>query len=147
MFKPTLLALASAFTFACSADVDPDIDRGPIGKADLVGSCESTDCDGASPIGNCFCDAECAEIGDCCADHGELCAPSDAPFCGGLAGLPCPDGMTCVLDGDFPDAGGHCEATDDAPFCGGIAGLPCPDGMTCVLDGDFPDAGGHCVAE
>ncbi len=30
-------------------------------------------------------------------------------FCGGIANLPCPAGQHCVLDGSFPDAGGHCE--------------------------------------
>lgn len=30
-------------------------------------------------------------------------------FCGGIAGIPCPEGYGCVLDGTYPDAGGHCE--------------------------------------
>lgn len=30
-------------------------------------------------------------------------------FCGGIAGLPCPDGFTCVLEGSYPDAGGSCQ--------------------------------------
>lgn len=29
-------------------------------------------------------------------------------FCGGIAGIPCPEGMACILDGDYPDAGGQC---------------------------------------
>lgn len=33
---------------------------------------------------------------------------NSAPFCGGIAGLPCPEGQYCKLDGDYPDAGGHC---------------------------------------
>jgi len=32
-------------------------------------------------------------------------------FCGGIAGLPCPDGFWCKLDGDYPDAGGQCLPT------------------------------------
>lgn len=38
--------------------------------------------------------------------------PSSAPeslFCGGIAGTQCPDGYTCQLDGDYPDAGGICQ--------------------------------------
>lgn len=31
-------------------------------------------------------------------------------FCGGIAGIACPDGLTCKLDGTYPDAGGTCEA-------------------------------------
>lgn len=30
-------------------------------------------------------------------------------ICGGIAGLACPDGYTCVLDGNYPDAAGNCQ--------------------------------------
>jgi len=29
-------------------------------------------------------------------------------FCGGIAGVACPDGYSCKLDGNYPDAGGTC---------------------------------------
>lgn len=29
-------------------------------------------------------------------------------FCGGIAGIPCPSGYTCKLEGNYPDAGGKC---------------------------------------
>ncbi len=29
-------------------------------------------------------------------------------FCGGIAGIACPDGFKCQLDGNYPDAGGKC---------------------------------------
>ena len=29
-------------------------------------------------------------------------------FCGGIAGIKCPGGLTCKLDGKYPDAGGTC---------------------------------------
>ena len=29
-------------------------------------------------------------------------------FCGGIAGISCPSGYTCKLDGNYPDAGGTC---------------------------------------
>lgn len=32
-------------------------------------------------------------------------------FCGGIAGIACPNGFTCKLDGTYPDAGGTCEVT------------------------------------
>lgn len=36
-------------------------------------------------------------------------ATPEGKFCGGFAGIQCPSGSRCVLDGSFPDAGGHCE--------------------------------------
>lgn len=30
-------------------------------------------------------------------------------FCGGIAGVACPSGFVCKLDGAYPDAGGMCE--------------------------------------
>jgi Pacifastin inhibitor (LCMII) len=30
-------------------------------------------------------------------------------FCGGMEGIPCPDGFGCVPDGAYPDAGGACQ--------------------------------------
>lgn len=34
--------------------------------------------------------------------------PGKGEFCGGIAGLPCPSGYKCILDGNYPDAGGKC---------------------------------------
>lgn len=33
---------------------------------------------------------------------------SDNIFCGGIAGVSCPDGFSCKYNGDYPDAGGVC---------------------------------------
>jgi len=33
---------------------------------------------------------------------------TEGTFCGGIAGLLCPDGFVCKYDGDYPDAGGTC---------------------------------------
>ena len=71
-----------------------------------------------------------ASAGTSVAYAGE-CAPDPEPepiFCGGIAGFPCPDGMTCQLDGDYPDAGGHCVA-DEGVECGDTR---CPAGYSCV---------------
>jgi hypothetical protein len=95
--------------------------------------------------------------------------------CGGFAGIQCPAGYTCKLNGDYPDASGKCVVTPkqtcanvkcasgthcemkginggsipvcikDDMFCGGFAGITCPAGYTCELDGTYPDAGGTCV--
>lgn len=29
-------------------------------------------------------------------------------FCGGFAGITCPEGYECIYDGKYPDAGGVC---------------------------------------
>lgn len=34
--------------------------------------------------------------------------PGGELFCGGIGGVSCPAGYTCKLDGNYPDAGGHC---------------------------------------
>ncbi len=169
------------------------VDRGPLGKADLSGSCEAPDGDdfcGGQSNGSCWCDELCEGFGDCCDDVQEVCEPDACepvlcelfcehgfatddegcevcecnppppPFCGGFAGLPCPDGLECVDDPDDDcdpmnggaDCGGIC--LPPAPqFCGGIAALPCPEGLECVDDPDDgcdpmnggADCGGICV--
>ena len=32
----------------------------------------------------------------------------EGKFCGGIVNIACPEGYTCRLDGDYPDAGGKC---------------------------------------
>ena len=39
-------------------------------------------------------------------------ADSEGKFCGGIAGLPCPGGYRCKLDGNYPDAGGVCQKSE-----------------------------------
>lgn len=65
-------------------------------------------------------------------------------FCGGIAGIPCPAGQTCVdnpADACSPvcggaDCGGICVEIAPAA-CGGFAGIPCPVGATCLdAEGD-----------
>jgi len=43
-------------------------------------------------------------------------------FCGGIAGISCPEGYACKLDGNYPDAGGVCVAKQDK-----ILLKACPD--------------------
>lgn len=81
--KLLLLALvaATACDPATTATGGDGQARGPIAKADLTGSCVDGDalhCGGPSS-GTCWCDAECLEIGDCCADAVDECltAPTE----------------------------------------------------------------------
>lgn len=40
-------------------------------------------------------------------------------FCGGIAGVACPAGYGCKLDGSYPDAGGTCvkDGQKSDPIC------------------------------
>lgn len=33
---------------------------------------------------------------------------AEGEFCGGIAGILCDEGLRCIFDGDYPDAGGIC---------------------------------------
>ncbi len=78
------------------------------------------------------------------AEQFEKVAGSPPPWeiirCGGIAGITCPDGLTCVddpTDACDPDCGGAdcggvCVVVEAGNFCGGVAGIECPTGLTCV---------------
>lgn len=86
-----------------------------------------------------------------------------APTCGGFAGTPCPDGLTCVDDprddcdpgNGGADCGGVCSKPSDPPpqGCGGFGNIQCPSGQSCVDDPNDTcdpqhggaDCGGICV--
>lgn len=59
-----------------------DQPRGPLGKADRLGSCEDTDgadwCAGRSS-GACWCDEVCVDYGDCCDDYLAVCEDEEGP--------------------------------------------------------------------
>lgn len=105
------------------------------------------------------------------ADCGGICVPNrfalsaraTNEFCGGIAGIQCPKGKTCV---DNPnddcdptkggaDCGGICVPRATNESCGGIAGTPCPSGKKCIdnpNEGCNPrwgdaDCGGICVPD
>ena len=125
-FFIALTLLAGCTTPADDREVN--VERGPLGKADSFGSCAASDCDGPAVDGNCFCDDDCAEYGDCCADRVEVCEAPVAPACGGLAGLQCGEGFYCDYSADancgFADQTGVCREIPAActealsPVCG-----------------------------
>lgn len=122
---------------ACTTTTEPaatEEDRGSLGKADLVGSCEHKNKDlcGGKGTGNCWCDDACVDFGDCCSDADDVCgieppAPEGDP-CGGFAGLQCDDGEFCLFDEDqscgFADQMGECVDVPEIctkefmPVCG-----------------------------
>jgi hypothetical protein len=81
-------------------------------------------------------------------------------FCGGIAGIPCEAGQTCIDDPSDDcdpnhggaDCGGICVTAGGA-FCGGIAAIPCEGDQKCVDDPSDDcdpkhggsDCGGICV--
>ena len=105
------VALACLTLLAACSDDDTTHDRGPIGKADSIGSCAGSECDGQAADGNCFCDSECAQFGDCCGDFVEVCEAGGAP-CGGLAGLTCVEGSYCHFEQEQ-----QCGAADQLGTC------------------------------
>ncbi len=96
-------------------------DRHPLGKADAAGTCESPTGDfcGGQSAGACWCDEECVNFGDCCADraqicdcHPQSCQPTD---CGAIQDgcgqvVQCADGCTAACtpaNARFNGALGH----------------------------------------
>lgn len=67
---------------------------------DHQGECQPKTCWGAwlDQNGNCRTPADGVYPADCCLGQ----------FCGGIAGIKCPAGQKCLLDGSYPDAGGKC---------------------------------------
>ncbi len=63
-------------------------------------------------------------------------------FCGGIAGVECPDGFQCKLDGNYPDAGGVCISEKTSGTCKptGCSGEICSDqdiASTCVFKEEY----------
>jgi len=116
---------------------------------------------GLQAPGGCWCDAQCEETGDCCADKKSQCGGTscaDLGFengaCGPLNGSKCQDGQpwecqdkgpvscwvqvadcslseTCV--DPFGPVGAHCQADDGSPLnsCSGNCGGQAPGGCSC----------------
>ena len=141
-------------------------------------SCPPAECvDGActvkadcpTPSGQCRSDGDCAVIEACrtCPDGAYACPQAqcrnglcDAVYpacpppgtCGGIAGLPCPPGYTCVdrPDDDCDpgqgglDCGGVCRREEEPRKCGGGTGEACPPGYECSAapNGCAPDSAG-----
>ena len=130
-----------------------DVDRGPVGKADLVGSCAGSDgsdfCGGQSE-GNCWCDDLCADFGDCCQDKAQTCDGGGGEFepCGGKqCGDECnicpPDDPNCFETEVIKLCNAAGECNPEVPLCsidvcagcqGGCESTGCPDGFECVAD-------------
>ena len=112
-------------------------------------------CDGVTYGNACFAAAAGASV-----EKQGACEPEPA-FCGGIAGIPCPQGELCIDDpsddcdpeNGGADCGGICVSEPTPAFCGGIAGIACPKGQQCIDDPSDDcdpakggaDCGGICV--
>ncbi|MCP4447992.1 MAG: hypothetical protein GY811_22055 [Myxococcales bacterium] len=120
------LTLLAAFAACGDTNVNTESDRGPLGKADSVGSCEES-CGGQSD-GNCWCDDLCADYGDCCDDKADVCDAPEPTACGGWLGDTCESDEFCSFTPSaicgFADASGVCAPRPEAcitlydPVCG-----------------------------
>jgi hypothetical protein len=82
--------------------------------------------------------AACGGVGDPMATAEDELRQNDILFCGGIAGFPCPDGMRCKLDGNYPDAGGTCIGPQ------GPRQWICPMIAIRCMEGTRPVEVGHC---
>lgn len=60
-------------------DVTEEIERGNNGKTEAPGSCQPNDCGGRASVGSCWCDDQCEQFNDCCADKAAVCDGEPAP--------------------------------------------------------------------
>lgn len=79
------------------------------------------------------------------------------PECGGIAGIPCKEGLVCYTginnecdeDCGAADCLGECRQVLQGEHCLGFAGFQCPEGSECVDekgDGCSPNCGGaDCI--
>lgn len=120
-------------------------------------------CETSAGRGRCVVNADpCATVrcasGTRCVASGSTasCVPNGGGYgatCGGIAGLPCASGYTCVLSSTFPDATGYCHglSAEGGSCGGGSLRFPavCGTGLHCngPAAGSPPGATGTCVRD
>lgn len=70
------IGLAAACSVSDPRTSSGEDERGPLGKADLAGTCvgdNGGDFCGGKSAGACWCDDQCRDFGDCCADAVDVC--------------------------------------------------------------------------
>jgi hypothetical protein len=144
---------ASSIVFSASCDSadesedEGDAQRGEIGKADLVGSCENTTCDGPAPGGTCWCDVACQDFGDCCADYASACGePTPCEQAGGMcvpgkAACPIPASLPEDPCGPNAEPVSCCGAEIPPPLnpCEEAGGICMPGEAACPIPASLPE--------
>lgn len=120
-----LFFLASLAACSSEGTFEPDPNRGPLGKADSIGSCLGN-CGDQSV--DCWCDDQCAYYGDCCDDKATICDAPVANMCGARLGDTCASDEYCHFEltaiCGWADATGICQPKPEActqiysPVCG-----------------------------
>ncbi len=120
------LSLLAALVACSGEEFQPAPNRGPLGKADSVGSCQDA-CGGASNH-SCWCDDQCSFYGDCCDDKVAICDAPVQTVCGGFLGSTCATDEYCHFEQSatcgWADATGVCMPTPELctkeyfPICG-----------------------------
>jgi hypothetical protein len=87
------------------------------------------------PINTCA-NVKCA-AGTHCEMKGTVPVCIKDTFCGGIAAFECPAGQKCLLDGTYPDAGGHCvpETFCNVPAdCNNLIHIMCVGAWQCTAN-------------
>lgn len=167
MRKLTLIASLLLPLVACDTapvgDEDTAVqpERGPLGKADAIGSCADSEggdyCGGPTGEGNCWCDDLCESYGDCCGDKEAVCDGEPEPepieyclqddqcdsgFCDHSVCLSnCPEGMFCPAV-----CWGQCGEGEPEPE-GCLASSDCGEGEYCAFESECGEGPlGECTA-
>jgi hypothetical protein len=179
------LAKSPASGFAkgasCAADPPPAPNGGesyeqpaePEQSSGATASCAGA-CGTSSPVAgsnpNCYCDGQCASMGDCCSDYASVCggtgsepppetpSPTPSPSCQGLcqSDQPVPGSSpACYCDslcngnGDCcADFASACNASPSGPSCAGICGSPSAvpgSNPACYCDASCASMGDCCA--
>jgi Somatomedin B domain len=157
----TLIALSLTLALtACGGTEEADVHafRGPINGQVPAGSCQGV-C-GKRSTGGCWCDAQCAVFGDCCADKESVCSNKTCAPTGVACSPECPPNG--VLPGGAPCQAGvfdvfscTCKPLDNkTKTCGQVSGtchaltatgVACPSGTKVSAEGLCGVGGGCCV--
>ncbi len=123
MIRRTVLAAIIAAWLLAACQPEP---RGsPAAVTAAPARCGDGACDALEQADPAECPADCppASVGPLRTPGRALACAASGAMCGGLAGILCCPGLTCRLEGGYPDASGTCTPAGDTYEPDGTAGL------------------------